>query len=597
MSLTAPIWAQVHTVAAGGTTTFSDDVTITGTLNATVGGLGALSKIIGGASALNFRNNADTVTNMSISDAGTFALTPQAGALASSFGVQVGSASNTYTVPNSGTAGMMRLGGNYTAVGASAGSVRTVSSEPHWTDSVNGISTFSGGYFFAYHDGAGTDCADLFGCIGRAYITSTGTSNTGFWGTRGDFNFTGAGSAVSAVAVYGHAGTQFAGSSITTASMLKGDAVNWNTTTVQDAYGALIGSPSNATGHNIGVSIGPPLASSGSYIAGLVVWGSGVVVKGTPTVPPPADTSTANAYVVIGAGSNAGANDTLALLYFYRNQTNQGYIGYDADAATVIAGHTKVVGDFVLKSAKCVVDASGQIWTTGKVTATTALNVTTTALTTGNLPSMMILASAAHTGLNNTATQEVFISLGFTKQFTGGVGALATMYGVNITRSTYSAASAQTITEAATVKILGAPVAGTNMTLTNTWALLVGSGSSSFGGAIVQGHATAAINSTATATAAQVATGYITSTSAAPTTITLPTGTLLGAALAAVQGTIFDLYIDNTAGASTVTIAVAVNGIQSAMGGTLTVPSGVTGQACFRLMFSSATAYTFTRTA
>jgi cytoskeletal protein CcmA (bactofilin family) len=43
-------------------------------------------------------------------------------------------------------------------------------------------------------------------------------------------------------------------------------------------------------------------------------------------------------------------------------------------------------------------------------------------------------------------------------------------------------------------------------------------------------HATtAAINATATATAAEVATGYITSTSAAGTTITLPTGTLLGA--------------------------------------------------------------------
>ncbi len=114
----------------------------------------------------------------------------------------------------------------------------------------------------------------------------------------------------------------------------------------------------------------------------------------------------------------------------------------------------------------------------------------------------------------------------------------------------------------------------------------------------------AAINATATATALQVATGYITSTSAAATTITLPTGTLLGAQLGATQGTVFDLFIDNTAGADTVTIAVATNGILSALAtavgasaGLLTVPSGVTGQACFRLMFSSATAYTFTRIA
>jgi len=118
-------------------------------------------------------------------------------------------------------------------------------------------------------------------------------------------------------------------------------------------------------------------------------------------------------------------------------------------------------------------------------------------------------------------------------------------------------------------------------------------------------HATtAAINATATATAAEVATGYITSTSASPTTITLPTGTLLGAALGAAKGTVFDLYIDNTAGASTVTIAVATNGVLSTAAvdtagsfGDLTVASGATGLARFTLMFSSATAYVFTRAA
>ena len=114
----------------------------------------------------------------------------------------------------------------------------------------------------------------------------------------------------------------------------------------------------------------------------------------------------------------------------------------------------------------------------------------------------------------------------------------------------------------------------------------------------------AAINATATATSEEVATGYITSTSAAATTITLPTGTLLGARLGAVRGTVFDLYIDNTAGASTVTIAVAVNGILSTGAadtagsfGDLTVASGVTGIAQYRLMFASATAYVFTRVA
>jgi hypothetical protein len=123
----------------------------------------------------------------------------------------------------------------------------------------------------------------------------------------------------------------------------------------------------------------------------------------------------------------------------------------------------------------------------------------------------------------------------------------------------------------------------------------------------ITGHvvdASAAINATATATAAQVASGYITSTSAAATTITLPTGTLLGAQLGAVKGTTIDLFVDNTAGANTVTMAVATNGILSTAAvdsatsfGDLTVASGVTGLARFTIMFSSPTAYVFTRTA
>lgn len=122
--------------------------------------------------------------------------------------------------------------------------------------------------------------------------------------------------------------------------------------------------------------------------------------------------------------------------------------------------------------------------------------------------------------------------------------------------------------------------------------------------ALLVSHTPVAINATATATASQVATGYITSTSAAAVTITLPTGTLLGAQLGATQGLVHELYIDNTAGANTVTIAVAVNGIKSDAANTtagsfgqLTVAAGVTGIGRFTLMFTSGTAYVFTRTA
>ena len=63
-----------------------------------------------------------------------------------------------------------------------------------------------------------------------------------------------------------------------------------------------------------------------------------------------------------------------------------------------------------------------------------------------------------------------------------------------------------------------------------------------------------AVNSTASVTASQVASGYITSTSAAAVTMTLPTATAIAAVIGATQGTSFDLFIDNTAGANTVTV-------------------------------------------
>jgi len=145
------------------------------------------------------------------------------------------------------------------------------------------------------------------------------------------------------------------------------------------------------------------------------------------------------------------------------------------------------------------------------------------------------------------------------------------------------------------------PVTSTNGFIGNITGNITGNIA---GTAEITHTATSAINATATATAAEVATGYITSTSAAATTITLPTGTLLGAALGAVRGTVFDLYVDNTAGASTVTMAVATNGILSSAAadtpgsfGDLTIAAGATGIARFTLMFSSATAYTFSRTA
>lgn len=114
---------------------------------------------------------------------------------------------------------------------------------------------------------------------------------------------------------------------------------------------------------------------------------------------------------------------------------------------------------------------------------------------------------------------------------------------------------------------------------------------------VATGTATA-INSTATVTAAQLNGGVLTSTSAAATTMTLPTATQMATQIGAVQGYSFEFTIDNTAGANTVTVALGAGMTQlSTITGanTLTVPSGTAGVGVFRLYFSSTTACTFSR--
>jgi hypothetical protein len=132
-----------------------------------------------------------------------------------------------------------------------------------------------------------------------------------------------------------------------------------------------------------------------------------------------------------------------------------------------------------------------------------------------------------------------------------------------------------------------APVRYNNVTNTiemfngTAWALAVDS----------QQYNAAAINSSATATAAQVAGGLITSTSAAPTTVTLPTATALAALVGGVRGTEFEFIVDNSAGASTVTVAVntGITIITAVVTGTatMTVAAGAVG--LFRIVYSSAT--------
>jgi hypothetical protein len=102
----------------------------------------------------------------------------------------------------------------------------------------------------------------------------------------------------------------------------------------------------------------------------------------------------------------------------------------------------------------------------------------------------------------------------------------------------------------------------------------------------------AKVNTSATITGVALSTGYLTSTSIAPVTITLPTATDACAALGGDAGTSFEFIVNNSGGANTVTVAVNT-GIVAATpvitgGGTLTV-SVANGIGIFRIVFTSAT--------
>jgi len=107
-----------------------------------------------------------------------------------------------------------------------------------------------------------------------------------------------------------------------------------------------------------------------------------------------------------------------------------------------------------------------------------------------------------------------------------------------------------------------------------------------------------AIPITATITAAQLATGLLTTTSAAAVTMTLPTATQIATQIGATQGTVFEFIVDNSAGANTVTVAVGSGITASGFPATNTLTLGASttiGTAGFRLVFISATAATLTR--
>lgn len=143
--------------------------------------------------------------------------------------------------------------------------------------------------------------------------------------------------------------------------------------------------------------------------------------------------------------------------------------------------------------------------------------------------------------------------------------------------------------------VSGALVGGWNVSGLFTGAIteqVSGSGIQLSKPIIRQAGTAKAVNTTGAVTAAELAGGLITSTSAAAVSVTLPTAALLATQLSAVRGTQFEFIVDNSVGANTVTVVVALGitvGTTALTGGDSLTISTAQSVGVFRLVFTSAT--------
>lgn len=118
------------------------------------------------------------------------------------------------------------------------------------------------------------------------------------------------------------------------------------------------------------------------------------------------------------------------------------------------------------------------------------------AATAGN-PKAFLVAGGGHTAL--TASAEIIdVDFALDRTVQRNTGAVTTSRAFVVRAPTYSFVGASTITDSATLAITGAPVAGTNATITNNYALWVQAGSVRFAGlgaGVVQASTTGVLSS------------------------------------------------------------------------------------------------------
>lgn len=396
-----------------------------------------------------------------------------------------------------GTGGTLNMyGGNagLTAAGGNAGSLSTYgSSSAGGSIDTHGGSS-AGGSISTYGGNTSATAGGSISTYGGSSVSATGGSISTYGGTSagGSINTSDGGGAIltnSSSASYIQLGTSSARVSITTSSPASAytatlpnltgyiDILNVNDLSFaasQNDYA--IGNQSfiSLTATNTSLSLTGFAGGWAGRLIQIVNVGSNSF-----TISNESASSTAANRIATRSGSDITLAQREALILAY-DSTNSRWrdVGLSVAASSGSPGGSDTNVQF--NDSSSFGGSSDFTWnkTSKLLTVSGNLTLTPPVKTSGN-PNLISLTGPAHTTLTAGETSDVYFNLGRTVQFTTG-GTIALQRSVAILSATYSASSAtQTITTAATLSISDAPAAGTNVTITNAFALYVQSGQTS----------------------------------------------------------------------------------------------------------------------
>lgn len=222
------------------------------------------------------------------------------------------------------------------------------------------------------------------------------------------------------------------------------------------------------------------------------------VATGTPNadlwVQTPADTNLTNAesvsFLVDGGsatrqfagGGGAIANQRLALV--------NGPTYSAAAAQTITNAATLHVFGSPVAGTNVTLTNSAALWVQGAVVfgsntvGTTKAGFTFAQGQNTTQPTAISVTPSA-SGTLTASTEAILIAFNLARTVTFATGALTTQREFVIDRPTYAFAAASVLTNAATVAIVGAPLAGTNATITNAYSVWCQAGTARFDGSPV----------------------------------------------------------------------------------------------------------------